>query len=82
MLSDRERRRRGTNRASAHPARKRAPGRLLIGRSVEGRRIDAVELGDPNSSENLLVVEGIHGNEWAELIRARVPTTGRVRRPA
>jgi len=30
--------------------------RLLIGRSVEGRRIEAVELGDPHSHYKLLVV--------------------------
>jgi len=52
--------------ASAHP------GRLLIGRSVEGRRIDAVELGDPHSSNKLLVVGCIHGNECAGLAIVRV----------
>src|SRR5947207_7684490 len=51
--------------ASAHP------GRLLIGRSVEGRRIDAVELGDPHSRDKLLVVGCIHGNECAGLAIAR-----------
>jgi hypothetical protein len=40
-------------------------GRLLIGGSVEGRRIDAVELGDRHSSKKLLVVGCIHGNECA-----------------
>ena len=41
--------------------------RLLIGRSVEGRRIEAVELGDPHSHYKLLVVGCIHGNEFAGL---------------
>jgi murein peptide amidase A len=45
--------------------------RLLIGRSVDGRRIDAVELGDPHSRDKLLVVGCIHGNECAGLAIAR-----------
>jgi len=52
--------------------------RLLIGRSVEGRRIDAVERGDRHGSKRLLVVGCIHGNECAGLaiVRAleRLPT--------
>ena len=52
--------------------------RLLIGRSVEGRRIDAVELGDRHGSKRLLVVGCIHGNECAgmAILRAleRLPT--------
>jgi protein MpaA len=51
--------------ASAHS------GRLPIGRSVKGRRIEAVELGDPDSSEKLLVVGCIHGNECAGLAIVR-----------
>ena len=58
--------------ASAHQQR------LLLGRSVEGRRIDAVELGDRHGSKKLLVVGCIHGNECAGLaiVRAleRLPT--------
>jgi murein peptide amidase A len=50
----------------ALPASAQSP-RLLIGRSVEGRRIEAVELGDPDSSTKLLVVGCIHGNECAGL---------------
>jgi protein MpaA len=54
------------------------PARLLMGRSVDGRRIEAVELGDPHSSTKLLVVGCIHGNECAGLaiVRAleRLPT--------
>ena len=52
--------------------------RLLIGRSEEGRRIEAVELRDPHSRDKLLVVGCIHGNECAGLaiVRAleRLPT--------
>jgi len=54
------------------------PGPELLGRSVEGRRISAVELGDSHSSKKLLVVGCIHGNECAGLpiVRAleRLPT--------
>jgi protein MpaA len=45
--------------------------RLLIGRSVEGRRIEAVELGAPHSHYKLLVVGCIHGNECAGLAIVR-----------
>jgi protein MpaA len=45
--------------------------RLLVGRSVEGRRIVAVELGDPRSPNKLLVVGCIHGNECAGLAIVR-----------
>ena len=47
------------------------PQRLTIGRSVEGRRIEAVELGDPHSSTKLLVVGCTHGNECAGLAIVR-----------
>ena len=60
--------------ASAHP------GRLLVGRSVDGRRIKAFELGDPHSSKKLLVVGCIHGNECAGL--AIVRALERLRTPA
>ena len=54
------------------------PRRLLLGRSVDGRRIEGVELGDPHSRTKLLVVGCIHGNECAGLaiVRAleRLPT--------
>ena len=45
--------------------------RRLLGRSVEGRRIEAVELGDPHSRDRLLVVGCIHGNECAGLAIVR-----------
>jgi murein peptide amidase A len=52
--------------------------RLLIGRSAQGRRIEAVELGDPHGRNKLLVAGCIHGNECAGLaiVRAleRLPT--------
>ena len=51
--------------ASAHPLP------LLIGRSVEDRRIDALELGDPRSAQKLLVVGCIHGDECAGLAIVR-----------
>src|SRR5262245_25332316 len=39
--------------------------RVIIGRSVDGRPIHAVELGDPAAVRRLLVVGCIHGNERA-----------------
>jgi protein MpaA len=46
--------------ASAGPER-----RHLLGRSVEGRLIPAIELGDPASKRTALVVGCIHGSECA-----------------
>ena len=37
--------------------------RVLVGRSVRGRRIVATRLGDPASSRKVLVVGTVHGNE-------------------
>ena len=54
--------------------------RLPVGRSVEGRRIVAVELGDLRSANKLLVVGCIHGNECAGL--AIVRALERLRPPA
>jgi murein peptide amidase A len=42
-----------------------APRRVLLGRSVEGRKVVAVELGDPESPRKALVVGCIHGDECA-----------------
>ena len=39
--------------------------RVVLGRSVLGRRIEAVELGDRDSPRKVLVVGCIHGNEGA-----------------
>lgn len=41
--------------------------RVRLGRSVEGRPIRAVELGDPDGKTTVLVVGCIHGNEPAGL---------------
>jgi len=38
---------------------------VLLGRSVEGRPIIAIETGDPSSSRKVLVVGCVHGNECA-----------------
>jgi protein MpaA len=43
---------------------------VLLGRSVEGRAITAVEVGDPNGT-TVLVVGCIHGNEPAGIAVAR-----------
>jgi protein MpaA len=43
------------------------PNRVRLGRSVDGRPIEAVELGDRSAREKLLVVGCIHGNECAGL---------------
>jgi protein MpaA len=54
-------------------AKPTAPGdptvrrRILLGRSVEGRPIYAVELGDPDNERRTLAVGVIHGNETAGL---------------
>jgi mRNA-degrading endonuclease toxin of MazEF toxin-antitoxin module len=51
---------------------------FLLGRSVQGRPIRAIRLGDPASERRLLVVGCIHGNETAGIAVARLLT--RVRR--
>ena len=45
--------------------------RVVLGRSVLGRRIEAVELGDRDSPRKVLVVGCIHGNEGAGIPIAR-----------
>src|SRR5207247_7966723 len=42
-----------------------APRGVLLGHSVQGRKILAVELGDPAGPPKALVVGCIHGNECA-----------------
>jgi murein peptide amidase A len=42
-----------------------APRGVLLGRSVQGRKILAVELGDPTAPRKALVVGCIHGDECA-----------------
>lgn len=44
---------------------------VLLGRSVDGRPIDAYEVGNPHSSRRELVVGCIHGNETAGIAVAR-----------
>jgi protein MpaA len=44
---------------------------VMLGRSVRGRPIVAVELGDPHSKRKVLVVGCIHGNECAGLAIVR-----------
>jgi protein MpaA len=46
--------------------------RLLIGRSVEGRPINAVRVGDRGSPSKALVVGCIHGNECAGTAVTRI----------
>jgi protein MpaA len=48
----------------------------VIGRSVQGRAIRAVELGNPRSSRKILVVGCIHGNECAGLRIVRLLARG------
>jgi Predicted carboxypeptidase len=45
--------------------------RVILGRSVRGRPIVAVALGDPDAPRSLLVVGAIHGNEGAGTAIAR-----------
>jgi protein MpaA len=45
--------------------------RVALGRSVHGRPIFAVALGDPDAPRKLLVVGAIHGNERAGIAVAR-----------
>jgi N-acetylmuramoyl-L-alanine amidase len=40
-------------------------GRHLLGRSVQGRPIHALERGDPHASRKVLVFGSVHGNETA-----------------
>src|SRR5437016_4417625 len=39
--------------------------RVQLGRSVRGRRIEAVELGNPRARRTMLIVGCIHGDETA-----------------
>lgn len=52
------------------PATTRAV-RLPLGQSVRGRRINAVEVGDPRAPKRVLVVGAIHGDESAGIPVAR-----------
>jgi protein MpaA len=45
--------------------------RVVLGHSVEGRPIAAIELGDPDAPHTVLVVGAIHGDEAAGIAVAR-----------
>lgn len=50
---------------------------VLLGRSVDGRAITAVETGDPDTRRRILVVGCIHGNECAGIaVAKRLISTG------
>lgn len=50
---------------------------FLLGRSIDGRTITAVETGDPDTQNKTLVVGCIHGNERAGIaIAKRLISTG------
>jgi protein MpaA len=71
-------RRAGVRRQSAASVAPSPIRRVVLGRSVRGRPIRAVELGDRRLPVSLLVVGVIHGNEpagrrAAQLIEARPP---------
>src|SRR5437588_1690974 len=53
---------------TGHPVIRRA---RVLGRSVRGRAIVAVHVGDPHDSDPVLVVGCIHGNEGAGIAVAR-----------
>src|SRR5205085_4509090 len=56
----------GRAATSPSPHRSRLVDRTIrIGRSAEGRPIRATEVGDPTSSDSVLVVGCIHGDECA-----------------
>ena len=63
----------GAPRAASSHARRRSPGtpqilgarRVVLGRSVEGRPISAVEIGDARARRQVVVVGCVHGNEPA-----------------
>jgi murein peptide amidase A len=57
--------------AVAHPRTAQRLQRFRIGRSVQGRQIDAVELAGPAALTSVLVVGCIHGNEPAGIAIAR-----------
>jgi murein peptide amidase A len=59
----------------------RAPRVELIGRSVEGRAINVVRIGDPAAPRKVLVVGMIHGDEpegrrIVDLLRTATPPSG------
>lgn len=64
---------------TAAPGRRRDPlvrRRVLLGKSVDGRAIVGVAIGDPDAARKLLVVGAIHGNETAGMPIARRLASG------
>lgn len=57
--------------AHAHATTTLAQHRVVLGRSVDGRAITAIESGDPRAGKTVLVVGCIHGNEQAGVAVAR-----------
>jgi protein MpaA len=57
--------------AASRPAASSGPLRAVLGRSVRGRPIEAVEIGGRASGRRVLVVGCIHGNECAGIAIAR-----------
>jgi murein peptide amidase A len=51
----------------------------LLARSVRGRVIDAIELGDPDSQTRALIIGCIHGNEPAGIAITRALVHARIR---
>jgi len=51
---------------------------VVFGRSVLGRPLRALELGDPRSRRKVLVVGCIHGNEPAGIAVTRLLARGRI----
>jgi hypothetical protein len=63
----RYRRRLARSSGAGAPVRRR----IALGHSVQGRRIDAIEVGDPAARRKLLVFGAIHGDETAGTSIAR-----------
>jgi protein MpaA len=58
---------------SGHPTRvdQVVQRRVMLGRSIRGRPITALEQGDPDTPSKVLIVGSIHGNETAGVTIAR-----------
>jgi murein peptide amidase A len=74
----------GSSRSGRRAASKPVPDpvvkrRVLLGRSVRGRSIYAIQIGDPDNEQRTLVVGVIHGNEPAG---ASIATDLASRRPS
>ena len=70
-----------TGRAARQVSASKEGRRVVLGRSVQGRPIRGVELGDPAAQRRLLVVGCVHGSERAgeavtKRLRSIAPPTG------